>query len=117
VRCCVLLLFLLQFVDKAATIHSERFPIELSLSEVKLNGVHLFCGFVRDLTLRKQMREQMVRNELSEKTLSGIFDAATDALVVINVHGKIVRVNQACLHVFGYDNAEDLLGRNVRYVW
>ncbi len=35
------------------------FPIELSVGEVKLDGTHLFTGFIRDLTARARMEEDL----------------------------------------------------------
>ncbi|MGH7123676.1 MAG: PAS domain-containing protein, partial [Stellaceae bacterium] len=35
------------------------FPIELAVGEVKLDGTHLFTGFIRDLTARARMEEDL----------------------------------------------------------
>jgi PAS domain S-box-containing protein len=35
------------------------FPIELAVGEVKLGGTHLFTGFIRDITARARMQEDL----------------------------------------------------------
>jgi len=35
------------------------FPIELAVGEVKLDGTHIFTGFIRDLTARARMEEDL----------------------------------------------------------
>ncbi len=44
----------------------STFPIELSVGEVRLDGEHLFTGFVRDLTERQEREQRMheVQSEL-----------------------------------------------------
>jgi PAS domain S-box-containing protein len=37
----------------------SEFPIELSISPIKNNGVITFCGFITDITLRKQAEEEI----------------------------------------------------------
>jgi PAS domain S-box-containing protein len=45
--------------------NGSLFPIELSVSEVKLRDRHLFTGFVRDITERKRLESEVL--EISER--------------------------------------------------
>jgi PAS domain S-box-containing protein len=54
-----------------------------------------------------------VQPALDHEVLNAVFDAAADALVLADEHGRILRVNQVVTGLFGYAN-EDLVGQNVR---
>jgi PAS domain S-box-containing protein len=49
----------------------SEFPIELSISPLKNNGVITFCGFITDITLRKQAEEEIksFNQKLEQKIL------------------------------------------------
>lgn len=49
----------------------SEFPIELSISPIKNNGVVTFCGFITDITLRKQAEEEIksFNQKLEQKIL------------------------------------------------
>lgn len=48
----------------------------------------------------------------NRQPLDALLDAAVDAIVISDVHGRIVRVNRAALEMFGYEEP-GLVGRNV----
>lgn len=76
--------------------NGEVFPLELSLSEVKLEGQRLFTGFVRDISERKQSEAE--RNALTKQLVDtsrrvGMADVATG--VLHNVGNVLNSVNVA----------------------
>ena len=45
---------------------------------------------------------------------SAVFDAIVQAVITIDTDGTIGSVNPTCLQMFGYDDADELVGKNVR---
>jgi PAS domain S-box-containing protein len=85
----------------------SQFPIDLSVSEVKLGDRQLFTGLVRDITERKQAEEALRQSE-ARKT--AMLDTAMDAVVTIDHEGKIVEFNPAAEQMFDF-RRDDVLGR------
>ncbi len=81
-----------------------RLTGEVSIAPVfdnKGTCTHL-VGSVHDITERKR----------SEQKVSGLLDAAPDAMVVMNEGGKIMLVNSQVERLFGY-HREELLGQKI----
>ena len=85
------------------------FPIELTLSEVRIGGRRLFTGFVRDISQRKQAEEALRE---SQARIQAILDTAIDAIITIDEQGIVEIANPAVERLFGYAPAE-LIGRNI----
>ncbi|MGC9457233.1 MAG: PAS domain S-box protein [Halothiobacillaceae bacterium] len=69
---------------------------------------------VLDARLREQScREAIVQNEAVANELQAIVETAAAGIVRIDDRGLIEAVNPRALALFGYDQAEELLGRNV----
>lgn len=81
----------------------QIFPIDLSVSEVKIHGRRIFSGIVRDIT---ELLE-------TQKKLSAILDNTVDGLITIDKRGSIETFNKACEDIFGY-KAEEVVGKNVK---
>ncbi|MFN8632726.1 MAG: PAS domain S-box protein [Chloroflexota bacterium] len=101
-----------------------RFPVDVSLSEVRLAGRRLFTGVVRDVAelrrsederIRLLEREQAasagLRREVAEKTL--ILENMLDAVIVTDRDGRITLVNGAAGRLFGME-AHELIGLGMR---
>jgi len=68
-----------------------------------------FIVIVRDITERKRM-EEALRD--SEEKLRLTFESIEDALVVIDLNGFITDLNEATLHIGGYTDKSQVIGRN-----
>jgi chemotaxis family two-component system sensor kinase Cph1 len=82
------------------------FPIDLSVSEVRLAGRRLFTGFIRDITDRRRAEEQL-------RLLSEALEAAANGIAITDTRGDIQYVNPAFTALTGYSR-EELMGRNPR---
>ncbi|MDD2925193.1 PAS domain S-box protein [Rhodoferax sp.] len=87
----------------------EEFPVELSLSAVKLRGKWQAIGIARDITERKKAEQEMARlssrNEL-------ILNSVGEGILGVDIGGACTFVNPAALRLLGFDAAE-LVGENI----
>ncbi|MFC1925843.1 PAS domain S-box protein, partial [Chloroflexota bacterium] len=65
-------------------------------------------GVSRDITERKRA-EDILRE--SEEKLRLIFESVPEGIVVTDLGGKILDVNEGAVHMHGYDTKEELIGR------
>jgi len=79
-----------------------EFPVELSISPLKLGNTYIFSGFIHDITERKRL-EQRFRQAV---------ESAPNAIVMVNKSGTIEMVNSQTEAFFGYSRAE-LIGQPV----
>lgn len=87
----------------------SHFPMHLSVGEMFVDGERKFTGIVHDLSIRKQLEEQL---RASESRWRSIVESAVDGIVVIDARGVIEAFNPAAERLFGYTESE-ALGRNV----
>lgn len=80
----------------------SEFPVELSISPLKLGNAYIFSGFIHDITERKRL----------EHRFRQAVEAAPNAIVMINKSGIIEMVNSQTEASFGYSRTE-LLGQQV----
>ena len=81
----------------------RRFPMELSISEMRLGERLLFIGVVRDLTARKAA-------EAERERLAQALEQAADSIFITDAHGVIQYVNPAFETVTGF-RREEVVGR------
>jgi PAS domain S-box-containing protein len=79
-----------------------EFPIEISLSPLETEEGTLVYAAIRDVTERKR----------AEEKFRGLLEAAPDAVVIVNRHGKIVLVNSQTERLFDYQRHQ-LVGQPV----
>jgi PAS domain S-box-containing protein len=82
------------------------FPVEISVNKLQLGEMQL-CFFIRDITLRRQA-EEMLRTEHNAIQNSG------NGIAVADLDAMLEYVNPAMANMWGYTNADDLLGQDVR---
>jgi PAS domain S-box-containing protein len=80
----------------------SEFPAEISLSAIQTERGTLVAAAVRDVTERKR----------AEAKFRGLLEAAPDAIVGINVDGRIALVNSQAEALFGYSR-DELIGKPV----
>jgi PAS domain S-box-containing protein len=91
-------------VELSACHSSGRvFPIELSLSALKLSGSWHLVGIIRDISRRKETIEKL---QASERKVRSYLDTAPDGIFVTTTRGDYVEVNQAACRMTGYNEIE-----------
>jgi len=80
----------------------SHFPMELSISEMMINGEIRYAGIIRDTSERRKLEAQYRH----------ILESMNEALVVIDLKANIASINPAAAKLFGYQEKE-LVGKNV----
>jgi PAS domain S-box-containing protein len=62
--------------------------------------------YARDITERKRAEEELIR-------LSSAVKASVDSIVIMDVEGKVIDVNESALRMYGADDKGDLIGQRV----
>ena len=87
----------------------SMFPLEIAVSEMWLGGKRHFTGIVRDITLRKQVEEQL---RWTEESFRLMVESVTDyAIVMLDPEGRVVSWNSGAQRIKGY-RAEEILGQH-----
>ncbi|HEY8034629.1 MAG TPA: PAS domain S-box protein [Methylobacter sp.] len=79
-----------------------EFPVELSISPLKLGNSYIFSGFIDDITERKRL----------EHRFRQAVESAPNAIVMVNKSGTIEMVNSQTEKSFGYLRTE-LIGQPI----
>ena len=70
----------------------------------------------RNMTDTKRIAELTVAKTASEKHVELLMDSTTEAIYGIDLSGNCTWANRACIRTLGYDNIDQLIGRNMHYV-
>jgi len=89
-------------------VDGTEFDAEFSVSTYELNGEVYALATIRDITERKRAEEQLRRSEERFRSLS---NASLEG-IMIHEQGLIVDVNPAFARLFGYEQPEELIGKN-----
>jgi PAS domain S-box-containing protein len=81
------------------------FPMDLSVSEVKLANRRMFTGFVRDITERKEAQKALLH-------YAALVEFSDDAIIGKTLDGYITSWNRGAEMVFGYSSKE-MVGKPV----
>jgi PAS domain S-box-containing protein len=92
-----------------------EFPIMLSTSTVKdqYGNITALVGIAVDITATKHAEEQMKRAVEMQMLQTTALESTANGIVITNVKGEIVWVNQAYSKITGY-SFEEVRGRNPR---
>ena len=85
------------------TRRNTTFPIEISLSEMVLDGKTLYVAMIRDVTERKRF-EQEIASE--KENLAVTLRSIGDGVITTDVQGKIIMINNAAETLTGWSSAE-----------
>lgn len=81
----------------------ERVWVQLSLSQVLVNGKKHYTAFVRDVSAEREARQ----------TVEQILEQALDAVVSIDEHNNVTFYNAAAEALWGYQR-DEIIGKNVK---
>lgn len=90
--------------------NGQSFPVELSVSEARVDDDVIYTAIVRDVSERAAA-ESALRD--GEAKIRAIVDTAVDAIITIDEAGTIESFNRGAERLFGYETVE-VLGHNVR---
>ncbi len=79
------------------------FPIEISLSEMLVDGQKLYVAMVRDVTERKRFEQQI---DKEKESLAVTLRSIGDGVITTDVQGKIIMINNAAEGLTGWPSAE-----------
>ena len=82
------------------------FPVEITSSAFELNGRHVICGVLRDITERKQAEAAL---QASETRYRRLFETVSDAIHLFDAETlEYVDVNETATKLYGYTREEFL---------
>jgi PAS domain S-box-containing protein len=81
-----------------------------STSEVLNGRIVSFSGIARDITERRKLEEELRKSEERYRTL---VETSPDSIALTDIRGNILMVNQQAVKLFGYEDPDELIGRNV----
>lgn len=77
------------------------FPMELTITELSLEGQRMFVGLIRDISERRQA-------EVMRDRFAAVVDSSDDAIISKTLEGIITAWNHGAEKVFGYSASEAL---------
>ncbi len=83
--------------------NGKEFPIELTVTEIKIRGRRHFTAFINDMTKRKQAENDL---KAQKELFHAIASSAQDTIIMMDNRGDIAFTNEAADHMFGYDKGE-----------
>ncbi len=107
--------------------NGHEFPIELSITPLKIADKHEFNAFIRDITERKQAQDEILRlnasleervqqrtKELEESEMMSrsLTENMAEGVITTTPEDIVLEANTAALQLFGYEKS-DLIGRDV----
>lgn len=81
------------------------FPMDLSVSEVKLKDRRLFTGFIRDISARKETEKAL-------RHYAALVESSDDAIIGKNLDGYVISWNRGAEKIFGYTDLE-MVGKHI----
>ncbi len=85
----------------------QHFPVELSVIHIKENESVFFCGFFRDISLRKKSEDEIKRNE---ELLSLALKGAGDGIWEYNFSDRQARYSEQNKQILGYSMDHEFPG-------
>ena len=94
---------------QAACVRSDgsMFPAEISVNPLTLGGTEYYCFFVRDISVRREAEDRL-------RTGHAAIQNAANGIAVADLEGTISYVNSAMLDLWGVEDADRMLGSNMR---
>jgi PAS domain S-box-containing protein len=89
------------------------FPVEMSLSEMKVDNKKLYVAMVRDVTERKRFEKEIAAEK---ESLAVTLRSIGDGVITTNVEGKIIMLNNEAERLTGW-TSKDAIGRSLKSVF
>ncbi len=89
------------------------FPIEISLSQMVVDGRVLYVSMIRDVTERKRFEQEIAAEK---ESLAVTLRSIGDGVITTDVAGKIIMINNAAETLTGW-SAKDALGQPLKTVF
>ncbi len=89
------------------------FPIEISLSEMVVDGRKLFVAMIRNVTERKRFEQEIAADK---ESLAVTLRAIGDGVITTDVKGKIIMINKAGEELTGWE-FKDAIGQPLKTVF
>ena len=81
----------------------HEFPVELTISPLRLGDRHIFNAFIRDITARKEAEDALMR---SEERFRAVYNNAANGIGTRSIDGVLKDLNPAFLDMVGYTMEE-----------
>lgn len=82
--------------------------VEISTYPVKINNSEYVLGIARDITDKKRARQELL---ISEEKFKTIFNSASDCIIIYDLDGNILEINDIACKRFGFSR-KDLLNKS-----
>jgi PAS domain S-box-containing protein len=90
--------------------NGKRFPVDLVISQMWVNGWRAFTGIVRDISRRRRAADEVKKlNRQLAESLSlqhAILNSTNYAIVAVNVFGSVTMFNDGAQRMSGYSEKE-----------
>ncbi|CAH9053886.1 Sensor histidine kinase RcsC [Pseudoalteromonas sp. CIP111854] len=90
--------------------NGELFPMELSVSEMSVDGQRMFTGIVKDISDIAQQKS-LLSDQVAR--IKAIIETVIDGIITINDKGLVDSLNPAAERIFGYKEHE-VIGNNIK---
>lgn len=96
------------YVTKGIKKDGKIFALEVHVSGYELAGEIYEIAILRDITELEQAQKALRDSEENYRTL---INTSPDAIIVTNLHRKIIFLNQSAVDMFGFENNYELIGK------
>jgi len=95
----------LTFESCHRTKEGKLIPVEITVNFFEHNGKEYHCGFARDITKRKQLKEEL---HLEKENFRHSLDDSPLGVRIATIEGNTIYANKTLLSLYGYDNLGEL---------
>lgn len=88
--------------------NGSEIEVEIDTHPVNIAEKTVVLGIARDITERKRVEETLQESEERYRT---IFESVNDAIIRLNISGKIIDINDRVTDIFGYTR-DAVIGKN-----